>query len=49
MAYRGNVAALLGDLPDAERRLAAAAAASGVEAPRQGRRPELAGRRPQAA
>ena len=26
MAYRGNVAALLGDLPDAERRLAAAAA-----------------------
>ena len=28
MAYRGNVAALLGDLPDAERRLAAAAAAA---------------------
>ena len=28
MAYRGNVAALLGDLPDAERRLAAAAVAA---------------------
>ena len=28
MAYRGNVAALLGDLPDAERRLAAAVAAA---------------------
>ena len=28
MAYRGNVAALMGDLPDAERRLAAAAAAA---------------------
>ena len=28
MAYRGNVAALLGDLSDAERRLAAAAAAA---------------------